>query len=293
MKKRKRSGLWPVLFIGPHAVIFILFFMIPAAFGIYISFTRWTLFDTPEWIGLANFTELLFDTNSIYHQQLISGLGATLVFVAIAVPLCIVVPLFLAMLVRQVPRFQKIFQAIFYIPTLFAVSAVMLIWVFLLSLSYGPLPQWLGLSVNISSTQPWAWAAIIGITVWWCIGQNLIIYVAALGGVPQEQLEAATLDGANTWQTFTNVQLPEIRFPLFFTIVTTTIAQFNVYGQPLMFTRGGPNNSTKVLLMNIQENAFGAGIPAAGMASAMAVILGILIISISAIQFALLRKAGE
>ncbi|XCB29022.1 sugar ABC transporter permease [Arcanobacterium hippocoleae] len=296
-KKLRRSGyrptLWPALFVGPHAIIFVLFFLIPALFGIYISFTRWTLFDTPQWVGFANFHELLFDTDSIYHQQLVSGLGATVFFAALTVPLCIAIPLFIAALLQKVSRIQKFFQAIFYLPTLFAVSAVMLIWVFLLSLSYGPLPAWFGLSINISSTQPWAWAAIIGITVWWCIGQNLIIYAAAFGSVPREHIEAALLDGANSRQTFWHVQIPAIRFPLFFTIVTTVIAQFNVYGQPLMFTAGGPNNSTKVLLMNIQENAFGAGIPAAGMSCAMAVILGAFIIAVSAIQFAILRRKGD
>ena len=290
---RKSAGLWPLLFCGPHAVIFILFFLIPAVYGIYASFTQWSLFDAPQWIGFDNFQELLFDSNSIYHDQLVTGLRATLIFVVITVPLCIVIPLFLAMLLLNIKKFRKFFQAIFYLPTLFAVSAVMLIWVFLLSLSYGPLSQYFGLKVNIASTQPWAWVALIGITVWWCIGQNLIIYVAALGGVEQEHIEAAVLDGASAWQTFLHVQLPAIRFPLFFTTVTTTIAQFNVYGQPLMFTHGGPNNSTKVLLMNIQENAFGAGVPAAGMASAMAVILGVIIIIFSVLQFVILVRVNK
>ncbi|MDD7385383.1 MAG: sugar ABC transporter permease [Actinomycetaceae bacterium] len=258
-----------------------------------MSFTKWTLFDTPKWIGLQNFKELIFDTNSIYHEQLVRGLGATVLFVIIVVPLCVAIPLVFAALLQTQVRFRKIFQAIFYVPALFAVSAVMLIWSFLLSLSYGPLPKWFGLRVNIPSTQPWAWAAIIGITVWWCIGQNLVIYVAALGGVPREEIEAATLDGAGWMRIFRSIQIPAIRFPLFFTIVTTTIAQFNVYGQPLMLTNGGPNNSTKVLLMSIQENAFGAGIPAAGMASAMAVILGLVILVVSAIQFVVIRRRGD
>ncbi|MCI5826395.1 MAG: sugar ABC transporter permease [Arcanobacterium sp.] len=270
-----------------------LFFLAPAVFGIYISFTKWTLFDIPQWVGLANFKELLFDTNSIYHEQLVTGLGATILFVLFVVPLCVIVPLAFAALLQTKPKFQKFLQAIFYIPTLFAVSAVMLIWAFLLSLSYGPLPQWIGLKINIASTQPWAWVALIGITVWWCIGQNLIIYVAALGGVPVEQIEAARLDGASNLRILLQIQLPNIRFPLFFTIVTTTIAQFNVYGQPLMLTGGGPNNSTKVLLMDIQENAFGSGVPAAGMASAMAVILGLFIMAVSLVQFIVMRRSGR
>lgn len=168
----------------------------------------------------------------------------------------------------------------------------MLIWAFLLSLSYGPLPQWFNLDINIASTQPWAWVALILITVWWCIGQNLIIYVAALNGVPVEQIEAAKLDGAGNVLIFFKILMPNIRFQLFFTAVTTTIAQFNVYGQPLMLTKGGPNNSTRVLMMDIQQNAFGSGVPAAGMASAMAVLLGVIIMAVSVVQFIAMRKQG-
>nr|WP_276609185.1 sugar ABC transporter permease [Bifidobacterium longum] len=193
-------------------------------------------------------------------------------------------------MIQAKPKLYKLFQSLFYIPTLFAVSAVMLIWGFLLSLSYGPLPKWFGLKVNIASTQPWAWLALVLITVWWCIGQNLIIYVAALSGVPVEQVEAAKIDGAGSFIIFMKILLPNIRFQLFFTTVTTTIAQFNVYGQPLMLTGGGPNNSTRVLMMDIQQNAFGSGVPSAGMASAMAVLLGLIIMAVSVVQFIAMRK---
>ncbi|MCH4838025.1 carbohydrate ABC transporter permease [Bifidobacterium longum] len=287
---KKHKSLWTILFIGPHMVLFLLFFLIPAIFGIYVSFTDWDLYGTPQWVGLNNFKEILFDSGSIYHTQFMNGTKNTLLFVVFTVPLCVVVPLVLATMIQAKPKLYKLFQSLFYIPTLFAVSAVMLIWGFLLSLSYGPLPKWFGLKVNIASTQPWAWLALVLITVWWCIGQNLIIYVAALSGVPVEQVEAAKIDGAGSFIIFMKILLPNIRFQLFFTTVTTTIAQFNVYGQPLMLTGGGPNNSTRVLMMDIQQNAFGSGVPSAGMASAMAVLLGLIIMAVSVVQFIAMRK---
>ena len=288
--KKKHTGLWTTLFIGPHMVLFLLFFLVPAVFGIYVSFTDWDLYGTPKWVGFENFKEILFDSNSIYHTQFFNGAKNTILFVIFTVPLCVIVPLALATMLHAKPKLYKLFQSLFYIPTLFAVSAVMLIWGFLLSLSYGPLPKWFGLKVDIASTQPWAWIALALITVWWCIGQNLIIYVAALGGVPTEQIEAAKIDGAGNFMIFRKILMPNIRFQLFFTTVTTTIAQFNVYGQPLMLTNGGPNNSTRVLMMDIQQNAFGSGVPAAGMASAMAVLLGLVIMVVSLIQFIAMRK---
>ncbi|WP_187324116.1 carbohydrate ABC transporter permease [Bifidobacterium bifidum] len=288
--KKKHNGLWTTLFIGPHMVLFLLFFLVPAVFGIYVSFTYWDLYGTPKWVGFENFKEILFDSNSIYHTQFFNGAKNTILFVIFTVPLCVIVPLALATMLHAKPKLYKLFQSLFYIPTLFAVSAVMLIWGFLLSLSYGPLPKWFGLKVDIASTQPWAWIALVLITVWWCIGQNLIIYVAALGGVPTEQIEAAKIDGAGNFMICRKILMPNIRFQLFFTTVTTTIAQFNVYGQPLMLTNGGPNNSTRVLMMDIQQNAFGSGVPAAGMASAMAVLLGLVIMVVSLIQFIAMRK---
>lgn len=128
------------------------------------------------------------------------------------------------------------------------------------------------------------------LTVWWTIGGNMIIYQAALNGIPQDYYEAADIDGASSWKKFVHITLPSIRGQLLFTIVTTTIAQFNIYGQPLMLTNGGPNGSTTVLMMNVQQNAFGSGQSLAGISSAMSVILGICIMIVSMVQLFLLRN---
>jgi multiple sugar transport system permease protein len=128
------------------------------------------------------------------------------------------------------------------------------------------------------------------VTIWWTLGGNLIIYVAALNGVSKEQLEAAELDGANSITKFFRISLPSIRNQLVFTTVMTTIAQFNIYGQPLMLTGGGPNNSTRVLMMYIQENAFGSSTSVAGISSAMAILLGFVIMAVSIVQFMVIKK---
>lgn len=286
MKKK----LLPVLFIGPHAILFILFFLIPAIFGIYVAFTEWDLYSTPIFVGLQNFKTILFDQTSIYHDQFFNGAKNTLLFVLFCVPFSIIVPLMLAVALSAKPKGYKIFQSLLYLPTLFAISAVMIIWGFQLSLSYGPFAEWFGLNINLTGTQPWAWIALVAVTVWWSAGGNMIIYVAALNNIPSDQLEAASLDGAGSITRFFKIVLPNMKYQLLFTTVMTTIAQFNIYGQPLMLTGGGPNNSTRVLMMYIQNNAFGSGVSVAGMASAMAVLLGIIIMIFSALQFFLFRK---
>lgn len=288
---KKKTNLWPLLFIGPHFLLFIVFFLVPAVFGIYVSFTDWDMFSSPIFVGLENYRTLLFNTDSIYYSQFWNGIKNTVIFVLLAVPLCICVPLLLATALNLKPRFHKLIQSILYVPTLFAISAVMIIWSFLLSLSYGPLREWFGLAKDVKSTQPYAWMSIIFVTIWWCMGSNLIIYIAALNGVPADQLEAADLDGAGSITKFFKIMLPNIQMQLLFTTVTTIIAQFNVYGQPLMLTGGGPNNSTRVLMMYIQQNAFGKGVSTAGMSSAMAVLLGVVIMLVSAVQFVLNRRS--
>lgn len=280
----------PWLFLGPHLLIFIIFFLIPVFFGLYISFTNWDLFSTPEFVGFDNYKELFFQTDSIFYEQLRIGLKNTFLFVLFTVPFCITVPLLLASGLNTKPKLSKLFQSIFYMPSLFAISAVVIIWTLIFNVNYGPVNQIFQTELPWLGTQPYAWIALVVVTVWWTIGGNMVIYQAALNGIPRDFYEAADIDGASSTQKFLKITLPSIRGQILYTVVMTTIAQFNVYGQPLMLTGGGPNNSTRVLLMYIQQNAFGSGQSIAGIASAMAVVLGICIMLVSAIQFKYLRK---
>lgn len=288
--KQGHKKLIPWLFVAPHLVIFTIFFLIPVIFGIYVSFTDWDLFGSPTFVGLANYKELFFQKDSTFYEQLRIGLANTFKFVLFSVPFCIAVPLLLAAALNTKPKLGKIFQSIFYMPSLFAISAVVIIWTLIFNVNYGPVNTMLNSDIPWTSTQPYAWVTLVIVTVWWTIGGNMVIYQAALNGISKDFYEAADIDGASAFQKFTKITLPAIKGQILYTLVMTTIAQFNIYGQPLMLTGGGPNNSTRVLLMYIQQNAFGSGQSIAGIASAMAVILGICIMIVSAIQFKLLRK---
>ncbi|WP_461214539.1 carbohydrate ABC transporter permease [Lacticaseibacillus sp. GG6-2] len=288
-KKKRRNHALPWLFVAPHLVIFTIFFLIPIFFGLYISFTSWNLVGDPHWVGLANYKEILFNSKSVFYTQLHNGLKNTLIFVVLSVPFCIAVPLLLAMALNAKPKFMKFFQALFYMPSLFAISAVVIVWNLIFNVTYGPLNHYLNLHTVWTGSQPYAWIVIVVVTVWWTIGGNMIIYQAALNGIPKDYYEVASLDGASSFQQFIHITLPGIRGQILYTVVITTIAQFNIYGQPLMLTKGGPNSSTSVLLMYIQQNAFGSGQSIAGIASAMAIVLGFCIMIVSAIQFFFLR----
>jgi multiple sugar transport system permease protein len=175
-------------------------------------------------------------------------------------------------------------------PTLLSISSVILTWVFMFHRNLGPINNILGLRTNWFGQQPFTWIAIVIITLWWGIGGNMIIYLAALSGIDRSLYEAAEIDGANAIQRFFTITLPGLKNQLAYTVVLTTIAQFNIYGQPLMFSKGGPKESTRVLMMYIRELAFGSGESIAGLASAMAVILGLCIMAVSVIQFVLMRN---
>ena len=282
MKTRRK--ILPFLFVTPHLIIFLVFSLIPIIYGLYISFTKWNFLGTPEWVGLANYKEILFSTESTYYRQFMNGLKNTFLAVVLNVPPSIIVPLVLALALNVKVRGSKFFQSVFYLPCLLSLSAVSIIWIQILNKRFG-VPSVFGINSALTVEQPWAWLMIVLMSTWWAIGTNMVIYQAALGGVPKELYESASIDGAGSRKRFFYITVPSIRFQILYTIVMTTIAGFNIYGQPLMLTEGGPNGSTTVLIMEIRKLAFGTGQPIAGMASAMAICLGVVILIISAFQF--------
>ncbi len=280
-------------FIGPHMLLFIIFVCIPTIYGIYASFTQWNLISDPVWVGFNNYRTLLFDSSSTFYTQFWNGLKNTFIFVLIMVPLQIIIPLLIAAaLQHKKVQFKGFFQAILYIPGLISVSAGSLIWTLIFHSRLGAVNNLFGFDFSWASRQPYAWILIFVVSIWGAIGGNMIIYRSALSGVNEDLYEAAEIDGAGPVQKFFNVTLPSIRFPLLYTVVMTTAGAFNVFAQPLMMTGGGPNQSTTVLMMYIRSLAFSQGESIAGMASAMAVILGIIIMCVSVFQYFLLDRSN-
>lgn len=289
MSMKTRRKLLPFLFVTPHFIIFVAFVMIPIVYGLFISFTKWDFLRAPQWVGLENYKEILFNRDSTYYRQFMNGMKNTFLAVILCVPLSIVIPLLLALALNIKPKGSKIFQSVFYLPCLLSLSAVAIIWIQILNKRFG-VPGLFGIRSTLTAEQPYAWLMIVLMSTWWGIGTNMVIYQAAIGGVPKELYEAAEMDGANRLNKFWHITASSIRFQILYTIVMTTIAGFNIYGQPLMLTEGGPNGSTQVLIMTIRTLAFGSGQPIAGIASAMAICLGCVILIVSAVQFFVITK---
>lgn len=277
------------LFVVPHLILFIVFILIPILFGLYISFTKWDLTGTPQWVGLDNYKEILFNLDSTFHFQFFNGMKNTLFYVLCSVPLLIGIPLILAIALNVRIPGSNFFQSVFYVPGLFSISAIAIIWLLVFNRRVGPISNLFNSEIVWTSTQPYAWIVILVVSIWAFIGGNMIIYRAALSGIPNELYEAAHIDGAGSLRCFQAITLPGIKFQLLYTLVMTTLSSFGVYGQTLMLTEGGPTQSTFTIMMYIRQLAFSEGKSIAGMGSAMAMLLGFVMLLITGVQFWLMN----
>ena len=298
---KRRLWLVPLLFLLPHLTVFCLFNLLPDLAGIYAAFTKWDLAAAPQWTGLQNLRTILLDSSSLFYWQFRWGLQNTCLFVLLVVPLRIILPLLLASALNRKCAGHALFQTLFYLPALLSLSIVMVSWNYMFNTNYGIINAYLHLgSLSWTNTVPFNWIALIVITVWWGTGTNMIIFQSALANVPSEILEAAEIDGASRVQRFFHISLPCIRFPLTYVLATTVIAEFNVWGQPYMFNNGGPvvdtvngfaRTSNIMLMQIIRDTGFkGSYGSNPGIASAMALLLGIIMVIVSIIQVCAMQK---
>ncbi len=283
-----RRDLLPYAYISPHLFFFIIFLITPAVYGVYAAFTKWDLFTDPVWVGLENFRVLFTQPTNTYAIQLRNGLFNTFKFVLFAVPFCILVPLSLAVGLHTKCRGNKFFQSIYYLPSLMSITTVTLAWRYMFFKAYGVMNHFF-MSQADWFTPPYSWIMLVVVTVWWVNGGTMVIYQSALASIPTEHYEAAGVDGANGWQKFRYITLPGMRYPLMFTLVMAVVAQFNIYGQPLILTGFANQEANAVLLMYIYENAVKK--QAAGMSASMALILGACIMAVSFVQMRVIRSS--
>ncbi len=291
--RRSGSPLTPYLFLLPYLAIFATFVVIPAVFGIWISLHDWDyMLDSQIFLGLQNYADLL-DETSLPYPEFWSSMKNTLIFTVASVPFLVVIPLLLAMLLQVKFPGRTFFRALFFAPYVLGVAVIGLMWRYLLNGNFGIINSLLGTDIQWTTDQPWAWVGLVGVTVWWTMGFNAIIYLAGLGDIPAEQYEAAALDGAGWWSKFVYVTLPGLRPVLIFIVVTTVLASANMFGQSYIITGGGPTESTKTAIMTITE--LGLRKYQMGAAAAESYVLAAFLALVSIANFWLLRdkEAGR
>lgn len=291
--KRPGESRWTtLLYIGPHLFFFILFLVLPTLYGIYLSLHDWDLLRPAEFVGFENYTDIFFNTESIDYIEFWNAFWNTIKFVVFAVPCLIIVPLILALAIDTKTWGSSFFRALFYAPSLLSVVTAVLIWVWILDSNAGLVNFYVSKfgvdNIPWLTDMPWAWIALVAITVWWTIGRNMILFLAGLQDIREELLEAAKIDGAGRLKRFWHIVLPSLRGPMLFALVMTTIESFNVFGQPNVATAGGPGTETKTLIMYIREAAFGNY--RMGDAAAMAIVMGAFLVVVSVVQFVIMKR---
>ena len=273
-------------FATPALALIGVFFFLPVLGGLFLSFTDFDIYaigrpDTARLVGLANYRQTLTD------PMFWKALGNTLVFVGVGGPLSVAASLFAALLVTsRLARFPALYRSIFFLPVVTTLVAVAIVWRYLFHTQYGLLNWMLGglgvAPIDWLGNPHWAMFAIIVMAVWKNFGYNMLIFVAGLQSIPEEQYEAAALDGAGAWAKFVHVTLPNLGPTLLFVGVLTMLGNFQLFAEPYVMTQGGPLKATTTIVMLMYEQGFRWW--RMGLASAIAFLLFVIMLVGTAIQ---------
>lgn len=282
----------PYYFIAPTLILLTIFSLLPIFVALFISFTNMDLvgladYSNIKFVGLKNYINVLAD------PIFLKSIGNTLFYVIIGVPLVIVCSLGVALMINfGKARIFKAFRVIFYMPAVTNVVAVAVVWGYMYNTKFG-LFNYILESIHLPAvpwlTHPvWAKLSLILLAVWRAIGLNMIIFIAALQGIPKSYYEAAQLDGASNWKQLTSITLPMLRFAIFFVSITTMIGWLQFFEEPFIMTQGKPLDSTTSVALFIYRNGF--QLSNFGYAAAGSFVLFFAIIIITLIQFRFQNK---
>ena len=283
--QRNQEGL-AYLFILPALVFFAVFVLAPIGMALYFSLCNFSQrnIELIEWAGFKNYIEIFTAPGLKSFRE---SLWHVLYYAVMYVPMVVVMSLLFAVLINQKIRGVKAFRIMYYIPSITSGVAVSFIFQFLFSAAdYGLMNTvigWFGgQPLTWLGTEGLAMFCIALVNVWGGIGGNMIIYLAALQGVPPDQIEAARVDGANKRQIFLHITLPQIAQATFFVVMMSLIGSFQLYDQVKIMTGGGSGTNTPVF--QIYMMAFDPGSSRSGMANAMAVVLFVVIMIVTSLN---------
>lgn len=284
-RHRKRltdqPGFWGFLFITPWLLGFLIFTAGPMLTSLYLSMTKYDL-AKEEWVGLENYRRLIFK-DELFAKALVN----TLTYAVVTVPLGIAGSLAIAILLNQRVRGQRVFRTLFYLPSLVPGVASAILWQWIFNADNGILNLGLGVfglpPIEWLQDERYTMAAFVLMSLWGVGGGRMVIFLAGLQGISDTYYEAARLDGASPWQQFRRVTLPLLSPVMFFNLILGVIGSFQVFTSAYVMTGGGPNNSSLFYALYLFRNAFEQF--KLGKASAMAWILFVILLALTAIQF--------
>lgn len=285
-KRRKRDNLEGYLFIAPALFGFLTFTLIPVLSVFVIGSMEWDLLTAAKWVGFDNYINLFKD------EVFLISLKNTLLWVIYYVPASIVLSLLLALAMNLPLKGISIFRTMLYIPVISPLLAVALLFVWLYNPDFGLinfLLSKLGIKpISWLTSESLALPSIALMAIWKNAGYNMLIFLAALQGIPRHLYEAADLDGATKIQKFFKITFPLLTPATFFIVIMSVIGAFQVFGEIYVMTSGGPGYSTHTLTYYLWSNAFKYN--KMGYACAISVIMFIMILSVTLVQNKLLGR---
>ncbi len=283
------------LFIAPSILVFTIFFLIPIAVSLYLSFTEYNVFQSPRWIGLQNFKEIFND--SLFWKALVN----TIVYMAITVPLGVIISLSISIILNAKVKLNGLFRTTFLLPTVTSIVALSIIWKWLYRGGKYGLINAVLMQFGIQSVE-WLFdprftlPAIMVMSIWAGLGTNIILFTAGLQTIPRAMYEAADIDGANRWSKLFYLTIPMLKPTLIYVCITSIIYAIQVFEQVFIMTAetgtvGGILNSALTLVMYLYYKGFTRY--QMGYASALAYIIFFIILVISLINIKFFNAKEE
>ena len=286
--RRHRAG---ILFILPALILYVVFMVYPFFRSIYFSFTSWNgVTAVKEWVGLANYRELIVD------DRFWLSLKNTVIWVIVGTISPIVIGMLLAVLLWSRPKGFTLFRTFYFMPQVLSTVVIAIVWSWIYNPIFGILNESLDAIGLEDLSRGWlgdpdvALYAVLAAAIWATIGFVFVIFLAGLQNVSKDLLEAATIDGANTWQRFWNVTVPQMASVLNVVIALLLIGGFSVFDIVFVMTGGGPANATEVLATYTYKEAFTQN--NVGYASTLSVVITVISL-IASVTFIRLRERQE
>ncbi|WP_455205754.1 carbohydrate ABC transporter permease [Kaarinaea lacus] len=274
------------MFAAPALLGLILFVFIPFLSSIAFSLTNLRL-GSPmplEYVGFEQFVRVLGDA------AFLRALFNNIIFALVVVPVQTTLALIIALFLNQKFKMLLVYRTIFFMPVVFPLSLVSVVWVLIFAPGDGGILNALLTTISFGAWSPvdflhhegWALPAIVITSIWQGMGFQMIVLLAGLQAIPQRYYEAAQVDGANQWQQFWHVTLPQLKYTLSFVVLLTTILAFRLFDQIQIMTQGGPNNATTTVMFESVRAAFSQ--LQVAKASAMTVILFVIVFLLTMLQ---------
>lgn len=276
-------------FVSLFAAPFLLFNVMPVLFGIYVSFTDWSIVGEPNWIGLANFRDALAD------PWLRLAFRNVLLYALVVVPGVVVLGLAFALFVNRGWPLSGLARTILFTPNVVSATVIGLVWVWLLDTRYGLVNHylgWLGIDpVPWLTSTSWSLIGVSLASIWWDLGLGFVLFLAALQDVPAELYEAASIDGAGFLRQLYCITLPHLRPTISMVVTLELISTMRIFSQVYVMTNGGPAGSSSSVIFQVYQSAIVRNL--LGYASAISVLLFIAVLAVTLLQRLLLRETVD